>query len=473
MFNAFLGGQGNGPGGFFHPPGGMGGRHAPARAYDEYFKAYSVAMLPGRERTNLSYGGKIVMPPSALAQLSQLEIESPWLFALKNPSNPAASTHAGVLEFIAEEGVVHLPYWMMKSLRLNEGDPIRVTGTSLPKGKRVKIQPQTVDFLELNDPKAVLEQALRNFSTLTQGDIVEIHHNMITFPILIMEILPEGSAGISIVDTDLEVDFAAPKGYVEPKRPEPAPVPTMASKLKIDLNASTPGSSRPASALGGPAAVAPGGMDWELFKGRGETLAGRRTKGKGISAKAPEAMPEGSRVNRTGNRVIHTDDLEREDTAPAPLSLPFGQLFFGYRYVEYKPPAEEAAAGSSSAGAAVSAGPPIFSGGGATLSGRSAPGASAKGKEKAAAPAAESAPAEKSWGKGMTLSGLDETTASLAPKLRSKAGAASARSKAQEEAEAEAEAAKKVKARSPSIDWDYYDDSMDQDDDDVIDIDSD
>jgi ubiquitin fusion degradation protein 1 len=34
------------------------------------------------------------------------------MFQLRNPSNPAASTHAGVLEFIAEEGVVHLPYWV-------------------------------------------------------------------------------------------------------------------------------------------------------------------------------------------------------------------------------------------------------------------------------------------------------------------------------------------------------------------------
>lgn len=31
---------------------------APAHSYDEYLKAYSVAMLPGRERENLSYGGK-------------------------------------------------------------------------------------------------------------------------------------------------------------------------------------------------------------------------------------------------------------------------------------------------------------------------------------------------------------------------------------------------------------------------------
>lgn len=44
---------------------------------------------------------------------------------------------------------------MMRTLNLNEGDPIRLTGTTLPKGKFVKIQPQTVDFLEISDPKAV------------------------------------------------------------------------------------------------------------------------------------------------------------------------------------------------------------------------------------------------------------------------------------------------------------------------------
>lgn len=95
------------------------------------------------------------MPPSALARLTQLDLESPWAFQLRNPSNPAASTHAGVLEFIAEEGVVHLPYWMMKTLRLNEGDPIRITGTELPKGKFTKLQAQSVLFLEISDPKAV------------------------------------------------------------------------------------------------------------------------------------------------------------------------------------------------------------------------------------------------------------------------------------------------------------------------------
>lgn len=95
------------------------------------------------------------MPPSALAQLTDLDLPSPWMFQLRNPANQAASSHAGVLEFIAEEGCCHLPAWMMQTLRLNEGDPIRITGAELPKGKLVKLQAQSTTFLQISDHKAV------------------------------------------------------------------------------------------------------------------------------------------------------------------------------------------------------------------------------------------------------------------------------------------------------------------------------
>ena|SRR6267154_3677993 len=119
--------------------------------------------MEGRVRTCLSSHCEIcvvtilavIMPPSALAHLTHLDLEGPWMFQLTNATNPAASTHAGVLEFIAEEGIVHLPYWMMKTLRLDEGDPIRITGAELPKGKFVKLQAQSTHFLEISDPKAV------------------------------------------------------------------------------------------------------------------------------------------------------------------------------------------------------------------------------------------------------------------------------------------------------------------------------
>ncbi|KAI0737671.1 ubiquitin fusion degradation protein UFD1-domain-containing protein [Irpex lacteus] len=394
--------------------GGLGGvpehRHrANPRSYDDYFKAYSMAILPGNERESVSYGGKIIMPPSALARLTQLDLEFPFMFKLSNPSNPAASTHAGVLEFIAEEGVCHLPHWMMQTLRLNEGDPIRVTGTELPKGKFVKLQPQTVHFLEISDPKAVLEQALRSFSALTQGDIIEISYNRIVFGLLIMETQP-GGEGINVIDTDLEVDFAPPVGYKEPERPKPPPPTTMASKLGIDLEGSTPGSSRPGSSLAGTFAgtnargttVSKDGDKWESFKGKGQSLDGRKTKGKGISHRPAEQVAADSKITRTDHhRVVTNNSLESDTTAPAPLNLPFGQLFFGFNVPAYTPPEAKPDVQSE-------AKPAAFTGSGNTLLGAS----SSKGKAKEQ-PAAPSQPQPShQWGSSGHTLGSRTTTGS-------------------------------------------------------------
>ncbi|KAI7817927.1 ubiquitin fusion degradation protein UFD1 [Gamsiella multidivaricata] len=180
--------------------------------FNEQYRCYSVAMMQGNERQNVNHGGKIILPQSALAKLASLHIQYPMLFELTRGSQ---STHAGVLEFIAEEGRVYLPHWMMKTLTLSEGDLVTVKSVGLPLGSFVKIQPQSVDFLDISDPKAVLENALRNFSTLTVGDNIEISYNEKIYGILVMEIKPPG-VGISIVETDLEVDFAPPVGYQEP-----------------------------------------------------------------------------------------------------------------------------------------------------------------------------------------------------------------------------------------------------------------
>lgn len=47
--------------------GWAGGRLGPGgNTYDEYFKAYSVAMLPGAPRDELSYGGKSTSDSAAI-----------------------------------------------------------------------------------------------------------------------------------------------------------------------------------------------------------------------------------------------------------------------------------------------------------------------------------------------------------------------------------------------------------------------
>lgn len=121
--------------------------------------------------------------------------------------------------------------------------------------------------------------------------------------------------GISVLDVDLEVDFAAPKGYIEPVRPPPKPVETMASRLGLappsgsgtpgsksaaGSGKSTPAVSRPGSSMG-TGAIPVDEIGFEAFKGRGETLNGRKTKGKGVRTggrKIVEVDP-GSKIERT------------------------------------------------------------------------------------------------------------------------------------------------------------------------------
>lgn len=111
---------------------------------------------------------------------------------------------------------------MMQNLGIGEGDVVRVGNVSLQKGKYVKLQPQSVDFLDLTNPKAVLEVQLRNFACLTKGDVIRVMYLNKAYDISILETKP--SDAICIVEADVEVDFAAPLGYVEPKRAAPEPL---------------------------------------------------------------------------------------------------------------------------------------------------------------------------------------------------------------------------------------------------------
>jgi ubiquitin fusion degradation protein 1 len=195
-----------------------------------------------------------------------------------------------------------------------------------------------------------LESALRFYSCLTKDDIIEITYNMLTFEFLIMVTVPEGE-GISVIDTDLEVDFETPVGYVEPARAPAAPIPTMADKLKIDLGGTTAasaGSSRPASRASG------GSLDsgLESFTGVGQSLSGKKVKGKGLAKKIEEVDPS-SKINRnawvschlggveltcSGPRIITPDSLADDGRkVPAALVLPEGKFFFGFKYTPFDP----------------------------------------------------------------------------------------------------------------------------------------
>lgn len=274
-------------------------------------------------------GGKIFLPASALDKLTRMHITYPMLFELTN-GTAEKSTHAGVLEFIAEEGKVYLPYWLMQTLLLDPGDLLQVKSTDLPLGTFIKLQPQSPDFLEISDPKAVLENAFRNFSCLTTGDVFQFSYNDQTYDIAVIETKPETAhKGICTLETDLSVDFAPPIGYEEPKKTSGTSTPrgglaaqrgvlhshgTMAQAINYaDIAPTSTHAAAGARALN------------SNFSGSGQKLVSK----KGSKAPTPKpSTPVPGASSTTPATVL------RRRNGPQPLRLPHGKLFFGY---EVKP----------------------------------------------------------------------------------------------------------------------------------------
>lgn len=149
--------------------------------------------------------------------------KDPFVFCLKNGSK---LTYCGVLEFVAEEGLCYIPNWMFKMLKFPEpGSPGTVALVPDLKKKygslrhMIKLQPHQTKFIDLNNPRAVLEYQLRNFTCLHEEDTITIEVFGDKYEIDILEIKPKNEYGaICIIDADVEVDFAPPLDYVEPPK---------------------------------------------------------------------------------------------------------------------------------------------------------------------------------------------------------------------------------------------------------------
>ena len=120
-----------------------------------------------------------------------MNVEYPMLFEIKNFCNDK-KTHCGVLEFSAEEGKIYIPFWMMQNLLLEEGALISLKNVSLPKAQFIKLRAQSVDFLEISNPKAVFEVTLRKFTCVTLGDQIRISHAGKDYYLELTEVQPGG-----------------------------------------------------------------------------------------------------------------------------------------------------------------------------------------------------------------------------------------------------------------------------------------
>ncbi|KJH48476.1 ubiquitin fusion degradation protein UFD1 [Dictyocaulus viviparus] len=189
--------------------GGYGGR------YSCQMRAYSAAFIDADSAkvTELNHGGKILLPNSTLDYLVRYNVPYPMLFKVSSLCESPRATNCGVLEFSAPEGKTYLPRWMMKQLRIEDGAEVRVDSVTLPSATYAKLKPQSLDFLNISNPRAVLEVELRKFACLTKNDIIAVMYADQVLEFLVQEVKP--SNAVCIIECDLNLDFDAPEGYID------------------------------------------------------------------------------------------------------------------------------------------------------------------------------------------------------------------------------------------------------------------
>ena len=182
----------------------------------EVYRAFPASMF---DRPDLETSNSVILPPSALAKLAGIKKEgfgdttNPVLFRILN-IDLNVYTNCGVLDFTAEEDTVILPTNMFNRLYLQEGQMVNLRNIKLPKGKFIKIQPHKTDFINNPNPKVILENSLRNYFCVTEGDTISVTFNKKIYDLDIIECKP--NKAIFILNCDVEVDFEAPKDYVPP-----------------------------------------------------------------------------------------------------------------------------------------------------------------------------------------------------------------------------------------------------------------
>lgn len=103
----------------------------------------------------------------------------------------------------------------MEQLKLEEGALCLIEYTRLPRANYAKFKPQSPEFLNISNPRAMLEVELRKFACLTKGDIISVEYNDQVMEFKVMDLKPENA--VTIIECDMNVEFDAPEGYVEPQ----------------------------------------------------------------------------------------------------------------------------------------------------------------------------------------------------------------------------------------------------------------
>ena len=142
---------------------------------------------------------------------AQSEAKSPFLFEIRNPKTNK-KIYGSVLEFVAPEGMVFLPDWMLHAIDAPASTLVDVKVVDLPKATYAKLRPVNYEeFKKLPNARDLLESKLRSFFTLMKGSTISVHHSGEDYIFQVVDLKPKEA--VCILNADLNTEFDLPKDH--------------------------------------------------------------------------------------------------------------------------------------------------------------------------------------------------------------------------------------------------------------------
>jgi len=165
-------------------------------------------------------GNVVDLPHTILEELDKEEKELPYFFEIKTESE--LISYVGVRQFTSEKDSIEIPYWLAEELSLSEGNQVIQINLieNVPKGKYIKLRPESEEFFNIPEYETCLETKLSDFPLLYQGQRIQIEIFEKKYIITVEEIEQDWEAFdfekgtdsleknvINVIDTDINVDI--------------------------------------------------------------------------------------------------------------------------------------------------------------------------------------------------------------------------------------------------------------------------
>nr|CCC93892.1 putative ubiquitin fusion degradation protein [Trypanosoma congolense IL3000] len=181
--------------------------------FEKRLRAFSSNFAP--DSSKIDGGGRVLLPPGCLEELSKKSVAYPLQFRIEYNGRVC---YGGVLEFIAEEGTIIMPDWMFSTLMLEPNKTVSIKTCTLLPGSLVKLRPQQSQFIELSDPRYVLEMHLSQYPVLTRGTTIVLNYLDIEFLIDVIDITNDAGQSLEAIST-VRADSQATEVKVVFERP--------------------------------------------------------------------------------------------------------------------------------------------------------------------------------------------------------------------------------------------------------------